>query len=114
MKSPTQPYGCTEHGIDLDNLNVDNIEIIIEESMEQKDIEESEAFKELEDATIYWRDHAYLDPDWDAPDSEMDEMPARSSYNRFQTLTTPQLERFRNAPRNKETTRKTRNHLKTL
>ena len=21
---PTQPYGCTEHGIDLDSLNFDN------------------------------------------------------------------------------------------
>ena len=115
---PTQPYGCTEHGhgIDLDSLNFENIEIIIEESMEQDDNEESEAFKELEDATIYWRDHAYVDPDWEGPnsDSDMDEMPARSSFNRFQAMTTAQLERFRNDQRNKETTRKTRNHLKTL
>ena len=72
-------------------------------------------------------DGADNDPDWE--DGDVDLVLARSSTaveqaqaqiavsnsnTRFQTYTTMQLESFRNEQRNKDTSRKTKNHLKIL
>ena len=132
--SPTQPYSRpadtvtdVDQHVDLPDVgpNFNDIDIIIQEAagqvIPQVDQEDWEDFLE---ASV--EDGAGNDPDWEDGDVDVDlvlvveqaqaqaQIAVSNSSTRFQTYTTMQLESFRNEQRNKDTSRKTKNHIKIL
>ena len=114
-----------DHHVDLPDvgLKFNDIDIIIEETAGQVIPQLDQAdWEDFLEASV--EDGAGNDPHWEDGDVDVylvlaveqaqAQIAVSNSSTRFHTHTTMQLESFRNEQRNKDTSRKTNNHLKIL